>query len=406
MSIHTVIHLGSGLCHELDDYLAHDPQHVLLIEADPDTSQQLSQRTAEQSPVEVRCLALAARAGTATLHRYNLPEANSLHPAEGLLQLFPGLRLLETVELETHDVVGVIGALDLDANAEHLLVIELPGEEISVLEALQAADLLRRFRHLRLHGGLEPLYRGSVPAKTLVDWLKTRGFDLVEQDDRDDPDQPYWLFALNPLKLEQAALRKQIETLTTEKAALTKDKTALTSARDEQAKLAAERQTQIETLTTEKAALTKDKTALTNARDEQAKLAAERQKQIEALTAEKAALAKEKTALTSARDEQAKLAAERQKQIEALTAEKAALTKEKTALTSARDEQAKLAAERQTQIETLKTQLQEQQSRVAQLESELAERDQRQALMDEELHKAEGQIELIKDLLLRPDGGL
>ena len=301
MSMHTVIHLGSGLCRELDDYLAQAPRRVLLIEADPDTSEQLRRRTADQATVEVRCLALAARSGPATLHRYNLPEANSLHPAEGLQQLFPGLRLLETVELEARDVVGVIDALDLEADAEHLLVIELPGEDVGVLEALHAADLLSRFRHLRLHSGLEPLYRGSVPAMTLVEWLKARGFDLVERDDRDDPDQPYWLFTLNPLKLEQAALRKQIETL---------------------------------------------------------------------------------------------------------TAEKAALTKDKTALAAARDEQTKLAAERQTQIATLKTQLQEQQNRVTQLESELAERDQRQAFMDEELHKAEGQIELIKDLLLRPDTGL
>jgi septal ring factor EnvC (AmiA/AmiB activator) len=84
-----------------------------------------------------------------------------------------------------------------------------------------------------------------------------------------------------------------------------------------------------------------------------------------------------------------------------LNAEKAALAKDKAALTAARDEQAKLAQARQTEIDTLKSRLQEQQKRVTELESQIAERDQRQSLMDEELHKAEGQIELIKDLLLR-----
>ncbi|MTW22682.1 hypothetical protein [Allochromatium palmeri] len=123
----------------------------------------------------------------------------------------------------------------------------------------------------------------------------------------------------------------------------------LTQTRDEQAKLVAERQTQIEALKAEKNNLSEENEllllqlhqvqeelettflnsqALTQERDEQTKLAAERQKQIEGLSTEKAVLTKAETALTAARNEQAKLAAERQTQIEALKAEKTDLSEE------------------------------------------------------------------------------
>ncbi|MBE2260712.1 MAG: hypothetical protein IAE88_17780 [Rhodobacteraceae bacterium] len=85
----------------------------------------------------------------------------------------------------------------------------------------------------------------------------------------------------------------------------------LTQARDEQAKLATDRQAQI--------------VKLTQARDEQAKLAADRQAQVQKLT--------------QARDEQAKLATDRQAQVQKLT--------------QARDDQAKLATDRQAQVEKL-----------------------------------------------------
>ncbi|MFA7241073.1 MAG: hypothetical protein WC091_13270 [Sulfuricellaceae bacterium] len=141
----------------------------------------------------------------------------------------------------------------------------------------------------------------------------------------------------------------------------------LTKARDEQTKLATERQKQIDALTKTNTDLSKEKTTLTarldvlenavatltKARDEQAKLAAERQTKADALTKEL--------------DTHAKQAAEHQTLIEALTKTNAALSGEKAtlsdrrdalekevaAITKARDEQAKLATERQTKIDTL-----------------------------------------------------
>ena len=175
---------------------------------------------------------------------------------------------------------------------------------------------------------------------------------------------------------------------------LGKEKTALVVARDEQAKLANERKAQLDTLTKEKTDLTISRDKLTAERDQQVKLAAERQAQLDTL-------AKEKAALVVARDEQTKLANDRKIQLDTLAKEKAdllasrdALTKEKTDLTASRD---KLTAERDQQAKLAA----ERDGRIRQLETEHQESLIRLRLMQDELVKGEAQIELIKDLLLR-----
>ena len=158
----------------------------------------------------------------------------------------------------------------------------------------------------------------------------------------------------------------ELDDLTQEKKRLEQQKAELIKARDEQNKLAADRQAQIEQVTQardEQAKLATDRqaqvTQLTQARDEQAKLATDRQAQITQLTQardEQAQLATDRqaqiTQLTQARDEQAQLATDRQAQI--------------TQLTQARDEQAQLATDRQTQLDKLS-----QKSRETEQENEL-----------------------------------
>lgn len=394
----TLIHLGAGPCRELDAHLALQPKRLILVEADARLADALKARTHEREHVSVRKLAVASQPDQVTFHRYNLPGAGSLQPATGLKVLFPGLKLQQTLTLEAVGICDLIGSLQLTPDAHHRLVLDLPGQELSSLQALDGSGQLYHFQSLSMYCGHEPLYEYGVSAEIMLDWLTNKGFDLVKCDKEQDPDLPCWMFQRNQLKLECIALQNRLHQVV-------QDHVALSAVRDEQIKLAAERQQHIEALIAEKSALVKDQATLSATRDEQARLAAEHQQQIEALNAEKAALIKDKTALKVTCDEQTRLASERQQQIEKLNAENIVLAKDKTALKAARDEQTKLNKALQAEIKSLKTQFQEQQKRVNKLESQLTERDQRQSLMDEELHKAEGQIELIKDLLLHKDLG-
>lgn len=178
----------------------------------------------------------------------------------------------------------------------------------------------------------------------------------------------------------------------------------LTVARDEQTRLAEGLQASVSQLLQEKDNLFNlaaehlaQLEQLTEAHDTKARLADELQASFIQLQQEKENLfnlAAERLAqleqLTIAQDEQTVRVQEQQSQI--------------SELTTARNEQNRLAEERQAECNSLKIRLQETESSKAMLESQLAELEHRQQLMNEEMVKAEGQIELIKDLLLREPG--
>jgi hypothetical protein len=53
-TIDTLIHLGAGLCRELDAHLALQPERLILVEADPPLAEALSARTQGLERVDVR----------------------------------------------------------------------------------------------------------------------------------------------------------------------------------------------------------------------------------------------------------------------------------------------------------------------------------------------------------------
>ncbi len=172
----TIVHLGAGPCTELDDHLASGASTIWLFEADPRVGNALTARARAHEQVYLHPLAVANASGEATLHRYNLPEANSLSPATGLQSLFPGLRLLEQLTVPAVAYAELLQPLNLQPDAgDHLLVIELPGQELQALQALQQAGQLPAFKHILFHCGREPLHADSAPAETVLRWLKEQG---------------------------------------------------------------------------------------------------------------------------------------------------------------------------------------------------------------------------------------
>jgi hypothetical protein len=189
-AIETLVHFGAGQCSELDAYLALKPEKLLLVEADPQLAAALTARTAQLPNVQVVAKAVAAMSGAAIFYGYHLPGTGGLHPATGLLQLFPGLKALEPVEIEALGAATLIEPLQLVAQRDHLLVIDLPGEELPVLQALWEAKQLHLFSQVKLHCGREPLYEGAEPAARILCWLQENGFDLLSEEAPHDPDFP------------------------------------------------------------------------------------------------------------------------------------------------------------------------------------------------------------------------
>ncbi|NJC88971.1 MAG: hypothetical protein FIB02_10670 [Desulfuromonas sp.] len=337
--IDVLVHFGAGRCSELDKYLALQPGRLLLVEADPLLAEMLHARAAAFPHVQVCCAAVAGVAGPGRFYRYNLPDAGSLHAASGLRQLFPGLRTLEQFDVEMVRPESLLHPLRLAAEQDNFLVIDLPGEELPVLQALQDSRQLHLFRQLYLNCGREPLYEGSVAARQILNWLQEQGFDLLAVNDRQDPDRPCWSLQRNGSRLEVISLRTQLERLTLE--------------RDEQMQLANERQGQLDDAMVRQADLEQQLAGL------QVQIATLEQTRIdlEQLAGERAAQIEQ---LAQAHDAQTQLASERQQLLDAamirqadLEQQHAGLQAQVATLEQTRIDLEQLAGERAAQIEQL-----------------------------------------------------
>jgi hypothetical protein len=298
-SIDSLVHLGAGLCSELDTYLSLVPARLLLVEADPQVATALQARTAQLPNVQVLCNAVAGSAGPVVLYRYNLPGSSSLHPASGLLQLFPGMKALEETPLEAVAPATLLEPLQLSAEEDNLLVVDLPGEELPVLQALWDATLLQLFNQVKLRCGREPLYHGGEPAAQILRWLEDHGFDLLREEDGDDADYPCWTLQRNQLQLRNLELAQRLTGLEEQLRQSNQTRDAQAKRLSEQQKQLAE-QKSLEQRRRRKRAAGKARcrtagadSAAHAARDEQATLVGERQAQLDKLQQERDAASKQ-----------------------------------------------------------------------------------------------------------------
>jgi FkbM family methyltransferase len=359
--IDTIVHLGAGRCSELDDYLAQQPHRLLLVEADPQLAEDLQNRTKGHESVQVSCAAISGQPGPATFNRYNLPEVNSLHAANKLIELFPGLKTVEQLKVNAISPDSLLSHLKLNVEQKNLLIIDLPGEELPVLQVLKQSQKLHFFSQVILHCGCESLYEGSEAAEQVLEWLRDEGFDLVAEDNSINPDRPCWTLRRNDMQLRNHELQDQVEQLANNNRELKNNAAALhdrvetlSKKLDVQKKLSKEQKTQIEQLTKE--------------RDEHAKFAEERQVQLEQFT--------------KANEEQAKRTVDLTVQLEQLTLAKDELTGQE--------------AERQNLLDLLKQKLDESTKKDEELRAEiqqLAEQKETQAKL---AHELKGKIEQLK----------
>jgi len=132
-AIHTIIHLGAGTCRELESYLTAQPARLLLVEADPQQADELQSRTQSLPQVEVRGAAVTTDANASILYRYNLPDVNSLHAPSGLWNLFPGLKLMDQIEVDTVSPADLIAPLQLRMQQENRLIIQTKKQRVSLI---------------------------------------------------------------------------------------------------------------------------------------------------------------------------------------------------------------------------------------------------------------------------------
>lgn len=361
-----VVHVGAGAGGDLPLYTGAGARRIVLAEADPECAAELRARLRDMPGVEIVQAAVSGDTTPRPFHRTSFSDLSSLRAPTALRELFPGLRIVSHKPVAPVDPIKLVADLE-DVEGLRALVLEAPGESLGILAALEDAGKLRDFGLICLCEGRAALYDGAPALADIRAWLDAADYRVETETPPADPDRP-WLTARPDttraaLRAELAALREETARLGSEAAAVRKDAEA-TATELETLKADAGRREHVfrqETgrLTGERDAARKRNTDLAAERDTARKDAETAQAELETLRAEHA------------------------RQEDTFRQETGRLTAERDA---ARNRNAKMAEEHE-----------------AALEAARAEAAQRRGQGHDEIMKAEGQIRLLRDLLLNRD---
>ena len=231
----TILMLGSGGETLLGSLPLAATTRVVRAEPDPRRARMLQRQHVSDSSITILPVAVAETAGPAKLRRFNLSHATSFRAPTGLTSLFPGLCETGQAEVETQTVAAVVQEIDLDREADNVLILGLAGEELAVIGQLADLGLLQRFAHVIVPLPSLPLYEGSGDGREIRTRLEEVGF-RVESRDMSDPDLAFAHLSIDRVQValttERDGLREELERTQSEIARLQDAVSAAETERD------------------------------------------------------------------------------------------------------------------------------------------------------------------------------
>lgn len=210
----TVVHIGAGSGALLDDYAALSPRRVVLVEGDRETLGELKERAAGLSWAEVRGAVVAPQAGHVPWHRFNLAALNGPQESLGLLAFYPRLRQLGQGVVEAQALDGLLSAAapEEGAGAGHVLVLDVPGQELALLASLPA-EILRRFDGVVLRGCSVAAPGLQAAAHRAVELLAERCYRLIQAWTDAEPLWPVHVMAFDAAAASQERAAERLQSL-------------------------------------------------------------------------------------------------------------------------------------------------------------------------------------------------
>ncbi len=331
--VHQIIHLGAGRCSEMATYLGLNPTQITLVEGDLPKAEYLQKKHLSAANIHVIPKVIAANVTTVDFYSYNLSDANSTCAPAGLLEHYPGLRLLKKQPIQTSDVCLLLQQQNLQGT-NNLLVIDLPGQEADILKALFNSDQLGAFEHLAIYSNQYPLYENEAH-------LRKSGYNLRQKDADQDPDRPFNLYQINPLHTPLQQTKQQLLDLEKQ------------SNRDQQALTALQQQLQIQQMQIQAESLNWEK--LAEERDSLQQQAAEFEQQLQAQQASTQAERQAREQLLAERDSLQQQAAELEQQLQAQQAQTQAESLNWEQLAEERESLQQQASEFEQQLQAQQT---------------------------------------------------
>jgi hypothetical protein len=384
-----VVHIGAG-AFALDDYASLKVQHLVLVEGDPDAGAELAAQ-AQHSAYEVDVVTevVAPKAGPVLWHRYNVRSLNGPRSAEPLRSVYP--RLIERGQLSL-PAVGFGTLLDrwivtVGDGGSRVLILDVPGQEAPLLAAVPP-ERLQAFDWIVCAGCTADHGEGWCAAEAATRTLRTAHFAPADSVGSDA------LWPVSVWHLDRHALQ-----LTRLQGELAAERDALEQARQEMHSTLAAQASERRIIERRADDLAAEVARLHDVERGQQDRVAELERQLQAATAERGVIERRADDLAAEVARLHDVERGQQDRVAELEARVRELTQESESL---REDAAQRWGSLGGTLPSFGRATRAGQPPIA--NDELTQLRLRQRLMDEEMIKAEGQIELIRDILLREPG--
>lgn len=168
-----VIHVGAAQGEEYETYQSHGIVCQIWIEPQPDLYNKC--RTRWSNFVKVFNVACGRSSGKAVMYRLkgNGGHSNSLLKPKRHLELHPDLAIQDTIMVDVVRLDDLLSSFDLESGFHDLMVVDVQGYEIEVLEGGEMA--VSRMKAVICEVNAEEMYEGCPLVGEIDDWMKERG---------------------------------------------------------------------------------------------------------------------------------------------------------------------------------------------------------------------------------------
>jgi len=207
-------------------------QNIYALVTDNDQKQALIEKLKEQdfdAKLSIEQAYLNDKEGKETLREFSLPQFNSLKTATGVFDIYPGLKQVQMQSVHCLSPESLLQRYELSNQAKNVLWLEVNGQITTTIKAIIENQQIYQFATLFLLIPSQPWYESEVAIDKLTDILKNIGYDVFDLASDFDVDQRLYEFIRHPMTLQKNTLETELKDIRLEFAKILDKKAELES---------------------------------------------------------------------------------------------------------------------------------------------------------------------------------
>ncbi|PYE30715.1 hypothetical protein DFP83_11431 [Idiomarina fontislapidosi] len=215
ISFDNVVYLGAGIGEELSGVIDQlTAKRWFLVEGDSTKQKKLSQfvkRLANCDKFHLDEAIVSPSGETRTWYNYNLSEFSGLKKAKRLNDLFPGLQLRSQRSATTISLVALLEQMEIKSTQRNLLIINLPGQAMELLESLIRAEKKELFSQVVVSTTSNDAFEDGDTVELLDNFFQVNGYH-TRNEPYEDPDFPVLHYSFDKYSAaEFSKLKKELQ---------------------------------------------------------------------------------------------------------------------------------------------------------------------------------------------------